>query len=205
MSRRRASRGRKRRGSSAYSLAKKALRKVSALEDQTELKLHNLGPVDMTPAAAGTIIPVSLITEGDDVSNRTGRSIILKSIHAKFYNTDGVAQFIRVMLFFDTEQAGVVPTVLNVLNSADYRSFKNFNNRKRFAIIYDKTYSTEAWNDNKSIVNYYKKFNRKVEFIGADATQASQGQGNIYCLIISQANGTADSMSYAIRLRFADP
>lgn len=195
----------RKRGGNAYSLAKQALRKVKALEDQEELNLHNVGPTDITPAAAGVVYPLSLIAEGDTVATRTGRSIILKSAHIKVHNTDSLAEFIRVIVFFDTEQAGVVPVVTDVLNTADYRDFKNFNNRKRFAIMYDKTYSTEAWNDNKSMIEYYKRFNRKIEFRGSAADQASQGQGNLYMIIISQANGVNDSASYAVRLRFSDP
>lgn len=180
--------------------------RVNAVVDKdVEFNMFQVGPTSYTPASAGTIFPLSEIPQGDGIAQRLGRMIQLRSIRLKLYNTDSQAEFIRYILFFDMEQDGSDPTVLEVLNTASYMSFKNFNERKRFNVIVDNTLSTEDWNNNHSYIEYYRRFNRKIQYLGGGAgVETDNGPGSLYLLVISQANGTVDSAYYNAQIRYTD-
>lgn len=193
----------RRRYRGAKSVARRALKEVRQIKKAVEFKYHTTGNTVFQPLAAGAIYPLSLIAEGDTVTSRDGRQIILKSINLKVFNTNATAEYLRFILFFDTQIAGTYPAVTDVLTTADYRSFKAFNGRKRYAIVWDKFYSTEKFNDlTGGMAQFYKKFNRKITYLSAAADEAGQGNGNLFLLVISQANGGVDTASYNCELRF---
>lgn len=175
------------------------------LDKDIEFNYFSVGPTDHTLAAAGTIIPLSMIPQGDGLSQRIGRAVQLRSVRMRLMNTDGTCEFIRYILFFDNMCNGTHPTVANVLNSASWKAFPAFNNRKRFNIILDKTLSHEDFNNNHSVIEYYRRFNRKITYLGGGAgVEADNGKGSLYLLLISQAGGVADAFTYNVQLRYTD-
>ena len=88
---------------------------------------------------------------GSDYNNRIGRKVIVKSLYTKAFffveraltNVDGFspAQMMRMILFIDYQPNGATPITTDLLTNAHPLAHLNANNRDRFKIIKDKTYS----------------------------------------------------------------
>lgn len=197
---------RRRGGYGAKAMAKKALREVKQLKSNVELKLHAVGPTAHSLSSSGTVVPLTTILQEVGVQNRIGREIVLKSVRMRCLHDTGhiVYGIGRYILFFDNECDGVLPSVAEVLNTAAIDSFPSYDGRKRYNIIFDKTFTYGEWNDKVSCLKYYKKFNRKINYSGAAGDITTQREGGLFALFISETNGAAGEFTYNFQIRFAD-
>ncbi len=189
-----------------------------------ELKFHDVDLVDAVIAATGTITPsINLIAQGVTESERNGRKCTLKGISWRFRVTLPIQEngtspngddSMRVILFNDKQCNGATAAVLDILETADYKSFRNLANSGRFNIICDKSYSlhykgmasegagllTQA-----SVINNYSfhsKLNLPLEFNATTGAITEIRSNNLGVLLISDVGiGGFDSK---IRLRFTD-
>jgi len=188
--------------------------RVKALYE--ELKSVTLSQTSYS-IGSGQIVACNLISQGDDVTNRQGRVLSMRSI--QLYGTVGPNSSTsnggrcRIMLLYDKFPTGTTATVGNVL-TVDANSFLLFGNLQRFEVIYDGSFDCPAYdrtvavynNSPNHLVDFKHTFSGKgriMEYIDNGSTIASVLKGTIYMLVI----GTTTSgylFTGGPRIRFVD-
>lgn len=167
--------------------------------------------------------------QGSDYSNRIGRKILNASIYIRGIvhpevpagAATSLTQLARMIVFVDMQPNGAAPAVTDLLNSANSSSQLNLNNRDRFKILRDETYSLGAttWAAGPALVaaqsptvadvNVFKKLSVETIFNAGNAgTIADMNSGAIYMFWIGNqpaGAGTDGSAIVSTRIRFLDP
>lgn len=178
-----------------------------------EWKTHDVA-YNSTVGNAGTIRALTLIAQGDTSLDREGLQIRLQSINIRGFaigNLNAGASIVRLrlILFQDMEQHGTIAAVTDVLETADVLAFKEHDSKPRFKILWDRLYDLTAQGDSTNpvykirYVKYYKRLKgRKAWFSTSAATQAAQGKGNIYMLLIGDQATDYPTIDVNCRIRF---
>ncbi len=195
-----------------------------------ELKFHD---VDVDQAAADLSAGViqnagtlNIIAQGTTESERVGRKCIIKSImwrsnirQAGLSNANSVqgSDTWRIIIYLDKQCNGATAAVTDILETADYQSFRNLSNVGRFQTLMDLTFiihpspcaGDSATNDqgrNEVNKSFYKKCDIKLEYDNSATTGAltSIRSNNIGMLIISKGVESVISLDSKIRMRFSD-
>lgn len=192
-----------------------------------ELKFFDVDLDDSIVASGGTITDsVNKIVQGVTEIQRIGRKCTIRSFNWHYRmqigeKTDQAGPVsgdaVRVILYLDKQCNGaVVAAVTDILETADWQSFRNLANSGRFNILMDKThvlnYNTMASHgfaaDTFDLANvirdfsFYKKCSIPIEFSGTTGAITEIKSNNLGILILS-SNGLAGFFS-KIRLRFSD-
>jgi len=153
------------------------------------------------------------IARGDEINERTGREVVLRSIEIKGYCQStletGLDQEHRVMLVYDRQTNGAALTAAQVLAAVSVNSPRNLENRRRFKIMFDRTFYIAAATKQgcRRTFKFYRHLRHPVEFNAGDAgTVADITTGSLYFIVIgSQANdGTDGVVVYTSRVRYQD-
>lgn len=187
----------------------------------TELKTidNNSAPISSNIPNTGNISLLSGVAAGTDYNQRIGRKIMLKSILLRLNiqpvstTSQPVGDAVRIIVFYDTQTNGAIPLVADVLQSANYTSPLNLNNRDRFKVIMDKYLGTEAavytagaltsGSPKVRALTKYRKCGLEAIYSGTGATVGSIATGGIFILYISQANNV-NNIQIDSRIRFMD-
>ncbi len=189
-----------------------------------ELKFHDVDLDDAVVAAAGTIVAsINLIPQGVTEITRIGRLCRLARIGWRYHYSlptqdaqalPATGDILRMVLYKDKQSNGATATVTGILESADYQSFNNLANQRRFMILMDRTVSINydsLASDGAGIVSsnaqiragaFYKTCNIPLEFDGATGAITELRSDNLGVLLISK-NGICGFNS-KFRLRFKD-
>lgn len=170
----------------------------------------------------GAIALLNGVPRGDDIEERTGRQITMRSLElcVEFRNappgSTPVPTLIRAMIVYDKQPNGTALTtaqVLNVVGTLNAAiSPRNLEYRSRFQVIRD-TRSTlpsaelTDYRDGPKYFKYYGTMNLPVTYNSGDAgTVADITTGSLYLIVISDANpaGALPSFTYTSRLRYTD-
>lgn len=150
------------------------------------------------------------IPRGDGESERIGRSVRLHTAHCRFTLELPIAtdqadipegDIIRIMMIHDKQCNGATPPVLDVLEDAEFDSYMNLSNSKRFTILYE-TYQTmnrqvaatdgANTSTNPSYIRFIKfsltNLNIIVDWEGATGALTELTSTNVFFLYIT-ANG----------------
>lgn len=87
------------------------------------------------------------LAQGDQVANRTGNSILLKSVFLRGtanMSSSATTTTMRLIFFLDKENDGATPAVTDVLQTADVKSNYNLLHSKRFVMLYDRLHVFDA-------------------------------------------------------------
>ena len=169
--------------------------------------------------SAGQVNLLNGVVAGTDYNQRIGRKTLIKSLLIR-YTINPVAStvnpngdVVRVMVIYDNQTNGALPSVSDVLQSAFFQAPMNLNNRDRFKVIYDKfhpmaafAYSAGALTTGSPItknVTKYKKCSLDCIFSGTTAAVGSIATGGIYVLTISMTNAVSN-INFDCRIRFID-
>lgn len=161
----------------------------------------------------GGVALLNGIARGDDISERIGRKVMIKSIQLSIKNNviggTGVDQCHRVMLVLDNQTNAAALTIAQVLSSSGTMYYRNLENRARFRILFDKFFTMNATGESGSMVNYkyYRKVDIPVTFNNGDAgTVADIVTGSLYILVVGDAapGVTAGKCYYYSRIRYED-
>ena len=167
--------------------------------------------VNLNTTAATVLL--SGIGRGDDMHERIGREVMLKSIQyeikAAVTSGTGVDQEGRIMIVYDKQCNGAVFNATDVLTAADTTSFRNLTYRKRFWILSDEHFTLNASAESGSHLRmkYYRRVGLPITFNANDNGDVTDiSTGSLYLLIIgSQAAGvTAGTVTGSARVRFID-
>jgi len=175
----------------------------------------------------GTFANLSNITQGADVTNRDGDSVLMTRLdfRAVIY-PGGTAQqnAVRFILFRDMEQDGVDPTIVQVVEPAAlgaasaviapltyFYAGPGTSRKRRFDILMDKTISVAIRGGSETVgfVEYSHEFRGGDKHIWYDATagaDASNREGMIGLILLSDNTGAGNvpTVEYYSRLIFTD-
>jgi len=117
------------------------------------------------------------------------------------------------LVVLDKQTNATALTILNVLKSVSPISQKNLDNRHRFTILHDQSFSIEgqvatvSGGISQVVHNWYKKCNITVQFNNGNAgTVADIQSGSLYLIFIGDegAGATAGFAGYSVRVRYQD-
>lgn len=184
-----------------------------------ELKYIDVTHTGLVCDTTGTITAINLSAVGDDNTTRDGREITIKSVQLQGLvapiDSDINPNDSRVMLVWDNAVNGALPTIANILSTANAFAFPLVDNSDRFTILLD---SHSALGQQSSVatqaiavgagahcLRFYKRMNSIVKYNGTTALIASVQNGGMYLVTVgSQAAGLGGSFSGQTRVRFTD-
>ena len=161
----------------------------------------------------GGITLLNGIGRGDDMHERMGREVVLRSLQlhgsAAVTSGTGVDQTQRVLIVYDRQCNAATPAITDVLVSANVRAMRNLNNRKRFKILVDERIALNASGEPGShkAFDYYKRFYLPVTFNSGDAgTVADIVTGGLFAMVLGDMapGATAGTVTMTSRVRFTD-
>lgn len=176
--------------------------------------------VDPVGTSGSIVSSINLIPEGTDPSERIGRKIVVRSLHCKsrlqLDHTTGDSSscgIVRIMWFVDKQTNGAAATVLDILNSADWDSFRNMENGSRFQILSDKTHfmnktsgagdgATNDWPQYCKNYKFNKRCNIPITFDGATGALTEICCNNIGLLLITESTASVPSFLGKVRVRY---
>lgn len=153
------------------------------------------------------------IARGDEINERAGREVVMRSIQVKGIAAvtvgTGIDQVCRVMIVYDRQTNAAALTAAMVLNAVDTYSPRNLENRRRFKIMYDRSFVLNASGEAGShcMFNFYRKLNHPVTFNSGDAaTVADITTGSMYLICIGNvaAGATDGTCTFSSRIRYQD-
>ncbi len=199
----------KRRKMNASSTAKKALREVRKLQRKQEVKVHDVNAVILNVTTAGDVRNIALIAQGDGVNQRDGDRISPFWLNMRFQwvgDALGVVEVYRTIIFIDRRQvASTVPSVLTVLSAATPLAMINSQNRNRFSIIFDQTFTRPSdTSSRQSFVGIVKTKVNIQSMQWADATAATLTKNGLYMLNITNSSGNDPDFIFYARMFYND-
>lgn len=160
--------------------------------------------LSLTTSNTGVVNLLSGIAQGDDISNRQGNSVKTIDLmgNITFDQANNTSNFVRVILFMDTANQGVTPSISDVLTaSVTVNSQRNVDNMKRFKIFQDRLFSFDPDTKTRAL-KVYKKLGMHLRFSASTATDVLQ---NAIYLLILDSNGTDHcAFSSSWKLSFYD-
>lgn len=162
-----------------------------------------------TVTSAGVVIPLTLLGTGTGDQARTGVSVKAYSNVMRLTISNNPASVlnnsrVRVIMFKDTQTNGVLPTVTEVLESADPQSPMKNSNLPRFKKFYDKFHYVSQNDNNNSQHVVSKKFEHHIGYTGTNNTIAELIKGGLFMLLIGEATVNQPAYKYINRFKFID-
>lgn len=171
-------------------------------------KFHFDASANATILTTAQITPLQLIAEGDDISNRQGRSIKLTGLLMKLVLASAVAatqtSIVRCMLVIDRWSTGVVPAIGDILVSTTVTSFRQVDsvNARRFKVLMDRNVrlGVEATDNSEYTISKYFPVKHHVKYINTTGVQAATGAGQIYFIVFAD-QVAANACGYTLNTR----
>ncbi len=194
---------------SALDTASRALAVAYAVKKlvNVEYKFHDVN-VTLTPNSTGAVSILTAIGQGDSTQQRDGNSIKATSLSCRFRINGGASApttHLRMILFSDSQQQGVLPTVANVLDGADTDAHMNildFPGRFRVLRSWDISLSNSGMNT--AFREAYIKLDNHIKYEGAGTTVAEARKGNLYLMSSSSLSSELPTLVIDTRLRYID-
>lgn len=206
------------------------IRNVGYRPNPTELKVFDTAVAAYAVNTTGLVGNICLPVVGADFNQRVGRKILIKSVYirgrialaASDANAliDAPSQLGRIILLWDKQPNGALPSVSDILTSATATAQFNINSRDRFKILKDKQWAFGYYNrsttatqtyavaDNVCFpIKIYKKLNLETIFNGSAGTIADISSGSLVLFFIgTEASGTNQGAqaTISIRVRYKD-
>jgi len=183
---------------------------LAVLKSVAEKKVSILSSTNNNTSATGTIWALSqAIIQGDSVFTRDGIQIMLLNTHIKldiFMPTASVAASVRIIVFTDKQNNGGIPTILDVLNTAEllspYSVIQQLTNRFRIHGDYVKNFT--AGGVQQVIFDIRKQINHPVYYNAAGDTASANGKNALFMLIITDVGTGFPTYNFSVSNRFHD-
>lgn len=190
------------------------------IERTAEAKELYTSSASTNVTTTGTVVPINNIAQGDDINNRTGKSIKTKQIDIQYRvisNTTNALGVSQVALVYDSQPNGTAPTysaifdITNINAGMAFRNTANFADRFKIFWI-DQLPETET--DDVSLSGYVhrgRKFIKvrmddpRAEVRYGGTTAAVPNSGAWYLAFGDGVNTTTNcSIQYACKYQFTD-
>jgi hypothetical protein len=158
-------------------------------------------------ANTGVIGNLSNIAEGSDYNNRDGLSILTQRLDMAFYftnNSSSNSTFLRLMIFRDNDQRGTDPAVAEVLQTNTVISPMLNYTEKRFDVLHDSLHSMSIGGANCGTQKVGLKLYKHIYYSSTSGADASNFEGALYYLIISDQATNTPTVTFHSRLQFTD-
>ncbi len=145
---------------------------------------------------------------GDDVTNRTGRSVKFENVDLRFIltnNATAVNTFTRVMIIQDTQPNAAIFAIGDLITATTVVAPYNTNNQYRFVIVFDEVYclSTAGPSNISQVIrraiNFHTEYNSNNAGTVADITTNS-----LYLVVFSDQATNTPTFQGNIRAWFVD-
>lgn len=195
---------------------------VGGITQELKFKDVTISIIGAPGAAATGILFVNGINQGTDYNERLGRKIHLRSVAFRGGLTDRLNEadnvYVRVLLVYDSQTNGVLPTAAEILETVTPEAFMNLNNRDRFRIVWERFWSIPghlysainpfaADGTTNPRVEFYKRMRHDVIYSGPTDGIGDVRTGSLIFLVVATPSAGGDS-SYQLdgkfRLRFTD-
>lgn len=189
-------------------LALKAFKMAVALKGIINSEKH-VHDVALTSAisSTGTVTSISGVAQSDDISGRTGRSVLAKSIQLKTTiasHASATGSRVRTIIFVDNMNQGSTPSVTDILaDDGNPESMRNvLTEQGRFRVLYDQIHRLDNVSNKQATIDKYIKLNHHIFYEGTAA--ANVGKGSIWLLRVSNEATNTVSQNTETRMRFYD-
>jgi len=186
-----------------------------------ELKAKDTSSVPVMVTSTGGVMLLNGIARGDDIDERTGRQVLIKSYEVNAIlrpadvGTTPLPSVVRMLVVYDkqTNGAAMTPAQLLTLTGSDQAPIgpKNLEYRDRFTILRDLKVALGAansadYNPPSRVVKIYQSIVLPVTFNAGDAgTVADIATGSLYLVCLSDKTGApAPSIAFSTRVRYED-
>lgn len=191
--------------SNAPALARTALKTAKWVASivNTEYKFRDRLISSPMDNQAWTVLPLTDIAQGDDTTERNGRSVLIKAIYLQLklrlpFPADFDSGVARVMLIRDNTCDGALPVMSDIMafsggNDTIVTSFRNILDAptNKYTILYDRRFSLDIDFKDEIYFSIYKKFYRShVKYIGTTAAVTDLGPGNLFLAFCSTGTTT---------------
>ena len=183
-----------------------------------ELKFWDGAKALTTVPVAGSISDrsLNLIPQGVTESSRVGRKCTAKALSMTFTAvlpsvvTDALASdTYRIIIYKDKQTNGATAAVLDILEAAQFNSYRNLANSGRFVTLYDQTKvlvspATDAGQNSQSETTWSinLRLSCPLEFSGVTGAIGEIRSNNLGVLVVGR-KGTVQ-VGYTWRVRFSD-
>lgn len=191
----------------AMQVAQQAYAGVKAIRSIVNSERHY---TDTTPLITGSISTTGLagdlfdIATGDQNNQRTGLSILAKTISVKGYvdfGTSNAASRLHILIVKDLrQQAGITPTY-NDIYPGGINNFISIALAGRFKIVYSKIYNNDTEIDRKH-VNIYLRINDHIRFSNTGANDIIKN--GYYLIVVSDQPTNQPTVGLNTRVSFYD-
>lgn len=193
----------------ALSLARTAYRGFKFIRGIVNSEKH-VHDFESTAAidSTGEVHRLTGVAQGDDLTGRTGRSIMVKSLQIRArmtINASATTSQVRCILLIDHDANSTAPTWAEVIGSSDLLTGMREldTDRKRFRVLYDKLFSVSINGNRTAIIDKFIKLgNHHVYFDGT--TNTSDASGKIFLLLVSNEGTNTVAKVLNTRIRFYD-
>lgn len=156
------------------------------------------------PTTAGYVVNTTVVGEGDDLADRSGRKIYIESLHMRLNQLATATNNTRFILVRDKFNLGAVPAVLDIITSASVGAPYHQDNvitQKRFKVLLDVTKSYSLNGTLAGVVDRRVKVNLPAFWSGAASTD--EGSGLIWLLVITDV-ATSSGIDLKVQTVFTD-
>lgn len=150
------------------------------------------------------------ISQGDQINQRTGQSILIKSVQLKglLTSTASNPNWVRILLVLDkqtiSDSTAALSDILDVSTNTYFTAPLKVDNFGRFKILYDRQFMFNDASNQYKKLNVFKKFKQHhVRYNGTGTGDIQKGDMNFF--LVSQ-NGTPNGVDfdYFMRTRYHD-
>lgn len=200
--------------SNAYSLAKAAYKGFRFIKGIVNSELHvydfnSSSAIDST----GEVLRLSGVAQSDDLTGRTGRSILAKSLQVRMRLTSNASATtptqIRTIVGIDYDANTTLATIADVLSNiaaSPLTAMRELDtDRGRFKILFDRTLTlptVAAGNAGAFVNKYFKLGNHHIYF--DNTTANSDAKGKLFMINVSNQATNTPGKELEVRMRFYD-
>jgi hypothetical protein len=163
-----------------------------------------------SPDQSGSVTCVSQLAQGTTMNTRIGNSIRVQRLTVRgrvAVNASATFTVVRVAVIRDMEGQGTAPTCGDIYetvgSSAAPRQPYDWLNRKRFALLYD-SFLVLSTQDLCQEYVFDIDLTKHVLYRGTTAAAASDGEGSIYVVSLSDEATNVPTNAFTTRITFTD-
>lgn len=195
---------------SVAEIATKALKATHYIKGMINCEKHYKDTViSLAPLQAGTITHLTDISQGDDAGQRTGSTVLLRSIYLDLSAAIGSGPtntHLRLAVVMDTMQTGTPPTVAQIYQTVGTLNAPcsplNSDNAGRFKILYDKRMLLNTSGSSTAFIRKYIKLYHHIRYTGPNGTD--EYKNNIWLVCLCNEATTPPSINGISRLGYYD-
>lgn len=160
---------------------------------------------------ANRFASLNMCSQGNTSYTRDGSKIKLTDMYGKMmfhYNTSaGTPQYVRVMIFRDSQANGALPTMSGLLKDTTIYdstvSYRNTDFTSRIRTVYDKSFFLSEDNQTR-VLNFNKKLNDVISYSGNVGDITDVAGTNYFICFTGDSTINYPLCTYFIRARFID-